>query len=112
MAVSAVNAHPADMVGMTELDGLLDVVVLSRVIARQVEHPDDAAERQGEENDAENAEPGIEVGVALEYLTHRFDVRPARCPLCAPPDTSQSVPQSLPLAKKRRARMQALIVMM
>ena len=61
--------------GMAELDGLLDERVLIGVVARHVEQGDGAAEAADEHGNRENAEPGIDVGVAMENLTHRVDVR-------------------------------------
>jgi hypothetical protein len=43
VAVAAIDAHAARMVRVTELDGLLYEVVLSGVIAGDIEHRDDRA---------------------------------------------------------------------
>ena len=67
----------ADVMRMAELDRLLDEHVLVGDVAGQVEHGDDAAEDGGEADDGQDAEPGVDVGVAMEDLTHRVDVRAA-----------------------------------
>ena len=54
------------MVRVAELDRLLDVVVLPGVVARKMEQADDAAESQEKRDDRQNAEPGIDVGVAVK----------------------------------------------
>ena len=57
VAVPAVDPDAADVVRMAELDGLLDEVVLTGVIARQMQHADHTAQHQREEDHREDAEP-------------------------------------------------------
>jgi hypothetical protein len=61
--------------GMAELDWLLDVQALVGVVSREVQHADGAAEDGDEACDRKDAQPGIDVGLAMEDLTHRVDVR-------------------------------------
>ena len=62
------------MVRMAELNRLLHVVVLPGVVARKIQEAEDAAEGQEERDDRQNAEPRINVGLALEELAHRASV--------------------------------------
>ena len=85
MTVAAVDADAAHMVGVAELNRLFDEIVLARVVTRQMEHRDDAAKRRHEEDDRQNAQPGVDIGMALEDLTHRVEVRARlRRPFSAP----------------------------
>src|SRR5687768_14674859 len=63
------------MVGVTELDRLFDVHVLIGVVARPVEERERRPETADDKQDCENAEAGVDVGSAMEQLTHR---RPRR----------------------------------
>ena len=60
---------------MAELDRLLDELALAGVVAGQMEQTDRAAEDGHEPYRRQNAEPGVDVRVAMEDLTHRVDVR-------------------------------------
>jgi hypothetical protein len=77
VAVAAIDAFAADMMLVAELNRLFDEHALIGVVSGQVEHRDDAAESGGEYDDAQDAQPGIDVGVAMKDLTHRVDARAA-----------------------------------
>jgi hypothetical protein len=59
---------------MAELNRLLDELVLAGVVPGQVEQADRAAKDGCEPDRRQNAEPGVDVGVAVEDLTHCVDV--------------------------------------
>jgi hypothetical protein len=75
VAVPAIDAHAANVMSVAELDWLVDVDVLVGVVGRPVEQCEGRPEAADDEYECENAEPGIDVGIAMEELTHRVDVR-------------------------------------
>jgi len=85
MAISAVDTHAADVMGVAELDGLLDEVSLLGVVPGEVQHGDDPAEEPQERQDHHDADSRVNIGVAMEKLAHRVDIRavpdPARRPM-------------------------------
>ena len=60
---------------VAELNGLLDEHALIGVVAGQVEHCDAAAKGSGESDEGQDAQPGVDVGVAMKDLTHRVAAR-------------------------------------
>ena len=61
------------------------VAALVRVrSAAEMHEADYGTETGGEESESNNAEPGIDVGVAMEELTHRVDVRAVSRLPCVP----------------------------
>src|SRR5688572_22355292 len=70
MAIPAIDPHAPYVVGVAELDRLFDEVVLPRVVARQVQHADDAAEHQYKEEHSQNAEAGVHIAMSMEDLAH------------------------------------------
>jgi hypothetical protein len=75
VAVPAIDSHTADVVSVAELDGLFDVNVLIGVVRRPVEQSEGGPQAGDEKQNRENAEPRIDVRIAMEELTHRLDVR-------------------------------------
>ena len=65
----------ADVMRVAELDGLLDEDVLVRVEAAEMHQPDHCAETGGEDAKCNDAEPRIDIGMAMKELTHRVGVR-------------------------------------
>jgi hypothetical protein len=45
------------------------------VVAGQVKHPDCAAQDSDESDEGQDAQPGVDVGVAMKDLTHRVAAR-------------------------------------
>jgi hypothetical protein len=70
---------------VTELDGLFDEVTLLGVVPGEVQHGDDPAEEPQERQDRNDADPRVNIGVAMKKLAHRVDIRavpgPARRPM-------------------------------
>jgi hypothetical protein len=60
---------------VTELNRLLDEIVLCRVVAGQVEADNDPAQKSHERQDRHNAQPRVDIGMAMEELAHRVDIR-------------------------------------
>jgi hypothetical protein len=75
VAIPAVDSHSADMMRVAELDWLFDVHALIGVVARPVEHGEGGAEAADDEQDCEDAEPRVDVRIAVKKLTHRVGVR-------------------------------------
>ena len=73
--IAAIDAHAADVVRVAELDRLFDVNGLVRVVAGQVQRRNGAPEAADEQEKRQDTEPGVDVGVAMEELTHRVDVQ-------------------------------------
>ena len=80
MAVAAVDALPTDVVRMTELNRLLDVDALVRVVPGQVQQRDDTAYRDGYGDNGQDAQSRVDVGGAMKDLTHRVEARRVRTP--------------------------------
>ena len=66
MAVATVDSDATNVMRMAELNRLLDEVVLACVVARQMQHGDHATKRRQKQDDRQNAQPGVSIGVALE----------------------------------------------
>jgi hypothetical protein len=75
VAIAAIDADATDMMGVAELDRLLHEHVLVRVEAAKMNDGDCAAESGDEKPEGNDAEPGVDVGMTMEELTHRVDVR-------------------------------------
>jgi hypothetical protein len=75
MAVPAIDAVVSGVMQVAELNRLLDVGVLIGEKPSNVEQRDHATEGEGEKAESNDTEPGIDVGVTMEELTHRVDVR-------------------------------------
>jgi hypothetical protein len=71
--------------GVAELDGLFDEFTLLGVVPGEVQHGDDPAEEPQERQDCHDADPRVNIGIAMEKLAHRVDIRavpgPARRPM-------------------------------
>ena len=64
---------PPDVVCVAELNRLFDEGALVGVIPGPVERPDGGAERTANNHKRQDAESGVDVGMAMENLTHRVD---------------------------------------
>ena len=57
------------------LNGLFDEVALLGVIPGEVEQRDDPAEQNRKDQDRDDADPSVDIGIAMKELAHRVDIR-------------------------------------
>jgi hypothetical protein len=102
VAIAAVDADAPDVMGVAELNGLLHEHVLVRVEAAKMDHADHHTDSGDEESEGNDAEPGVDVGLTMEELTHRVDVRVvprwrAPCPPCSGSTAGVQRPKPTPM---------------
>jgi hypothetical protein len=70
MAITAINAQAADMVGMAELDRLVNSQILPGYVAGAHQHGGGRSQASQQQHGSHNAELGEDVETAVKDLNH------------------------------------------
>jgi len=99
VAVPTVEPLAADVVLVAELKRLVDEVVLIGVVAGPIQGREPRTKGAAENQERDDADPRVDVGVSMEDLAQRVDVNVAE-----PPRVYSKLPafcRSSPLARQR-----------